>query len=376
MDLDFTEEQEMLRTSARDFLSTECPKTMVRELEESETGHSPELWQKMADLGWMGLCIPEDYDGMGMEFFDLVILLEEMGRNILPGPFFATVVLGALPILNGGSEEQKKEFLPKIAGGEALFTMALTEPSATYEPSGVQLSARAEGDNFVLNGTKLFVEMAHIADYMIVAARTKEGTSEDGISLFIVDGKSPGIKTEVMPTIGADRLCEVVFENVSVPKSRMLGEKDKGWPIVARTLQQATMAKSAEMLGGGQASLDMTTEYSKERVQYGRPIASFQVLQHYMANMLIYLETARNVIYEAAWMVSEGLECDQLVASAKGWANEAYKFITERGVQIHGAIGTTRDHDMGLYYRRALAADFAFGNSDFQREIVARKLGL
>jgi len=377
MNLDFTEEQEMLRTSARDFLSTECPKITVRELEESETGHSPELWQKMADLGWMGLVIPEEYDGMGMEYFDLTILLEEMGRNILPGPFFATVVLGALPILSAGTEEQKKEFLSKVASGEAVLTMALTEPSATYEASGVQMKAEAQGDNFVLNGTKLFVEMAHIADAMVVAARTKAGAAaEDGITLFIVDGNSPGIKTEVMPTIGADRLCEVVFENVSVPKSRMLGELDKGWPIVAKTLEQAAMAKCAEMLGGCEASLDMTTEYTKERVQYGRPIASFQVLQHYMANMLIYLETARNLIYEAAWMVSEGMPCTQLVASAKGWTNEAYKFIAERGVQIHGAIGTTRDHDMGLYYRRALAADFAFGNTDYQREVVAKELGL
>lgn len=377
MNLDFTEEQEMLRTSARDFLTTECPKALVRELEEDEKGYSPELWQKMAELGWMGLVIPDEYDGMGMEFFDLTILLEEMGRNILPGPFFSTVVLGALPIISAGTGEQKKEFLPKISAGEAIFTMAITEPSATYEPSGVQLKAAAQGDNYVLNGTKLFVENAHIAGYMIVATRTKEGASpEDGITLFIVDGKSPGIKTEVMPTIGADKQCEAVFENVTVPKNNMLGELDKGWPIVAKALEQAAMAKCAEMLGGCEATLDMTTEYSKERVQYGRPISSFQVLQHYMANMLIYLETARNLIYEAAWMVSEGMPCTQLVASSKGWMNEAYKFITERGVQIHGAIGTTRDHDMGLYYRRALAADLAFGNTDYQREVVARGLGL
>jgi len=367
----------MLRTSARDFLTTECPKTLVREIEEDEKGYSPELWQKMAELGWMGLVIPDEYDGMGMEFFDLIILLEEMGRNILPGPFFSTVVLSAMPIIAAGTDEQKKEFLPKISDGEAIFTMALTEPSATYEPSGVALKAEAQGDNFVLNGTKLFVENAHIADYMIVVTRTKDVASpEDGITLFIVDGKSSGIKTEVMPTIGADKLCEVVFNNVTVPKNNMLGELDKGWPIVAKTLEQAAMAKCAEMLGGCEATLDMTTEYSKERVQYGRPISSFQVLQHYMANMLIYLETARNLIYEAAWMVSEGMPCTQLVAAAKGWTNEAYKFITERGVQIHGAIGTTRDHDMGLYYRQALAADLAFGNTDFQREVVARELGL
>lgn len=377
MNLDFTEEQEMLRTSARDFLSTECPKTLVRELEESEQGYSPDLWKKMAELGWMGLVIPDEYDGMGMEFFDLIILLEEMGRNILPSPFFTTVVLGALPIMKAGTDEQKKAYLTKIAAGEAIFTMALTEPSATYEASGVELKATAQGDSFVLNGTKLFVEMAHVADWMVVAARTKAGGApEDGVTLFVVDAKSPGIKCEVMPTIGAEKLCEVVFENVSVPKANVVGEVDKGWPIVEQALQYATMAKCAEMLGGAEASLDMTVDYAKERVQYGRPIASFQVLQHYMANMLINLETARNLIYETAWMVSEGLPCKQLVACTKGWINEGYKFITERAVQIHGAIGTTRDHDIGLYYRRALAADLAFGNTDYQRELVAKELGM
>ena len=377
MDLDFTEEQEMLRTSARDFLTTECPKTLVRELEESEEGYSPELWRKMAELGWMGLIIPEEYDGMGMQFMDLIVLLEEMGRNIVPGPFFSTVVLGALPILNAGSEEQKKELLPKTANGEAILTMALTEPTATYEASGIKLKAVAEGDSFVLNGTKLFVENAHIADYIICVTRTKEAANpEDGITLFLVEGATPGLKCEVVPTIALDKQCEVVFDNVKVPKRNMLGELDKGWPIVAKTVEQATMAKCAEMIGGAQAALDMTVDYAKERVQYGRPIGSFQAIQFYLADMWMKVDMGKNIVYEAAWMVSEGLPCSEKVAMAKGWVNEAYKFVTERGVQIHGAIGTTRDHDMGLYFRRAWAADVTFGNTEFQREVVARHLGL
>ena len=376
MNLDFTEEQEMLKNSARDFLSTECPKTLVKELEEDEKGYSPDIWKKMAELGWMGLVIPEDYDGMGMEFMDLVLLLQEMGRNILPGPFFSTAVLGALPIVAAGSEAQKKELLPKIANGEAIVTMALVEPSASYEPSGVSLKATAQGDSYVLEGTKLFVENAHIADYILVVARTKEGTAEAGITVFICDGKAPGISSTVIPTIGADKQCEVVFSKVSVPKTAILGELDKGWPIVARALEQATIARCAEMLGGCEAALDMTVAYSKDRVQYGKPISSFQVLQHYMANMVIYLETARNLIYETAWMVSEGMPCSKLVAATKGWANQAYKFITERSVHIHGAIGTTRDHDIGLYYRRALSAEFNFGNGEVQREAIARQLGI
>lgn len=377
MDLDLTEEQEMLQTMARDFLTKECPKSLVRELEEDEKGYSPELWRKMAELGWMGLVLPAEYDGMEMGFMDLIILLQEMGRNILPGPFFCTVVLGSLPILSAGTEEQKKELLPKIASGEMILTMALTEPNGRYDAAGVETKAVAQGDSLVINGTKLFVENAHIADYMICVARITEGaTTEEGITLFLVDAKSPGIKVEVIPTMGDDKLCEVVFDNVSVPRSSMLGEVDNGWRIVAKTLEQATMAKCAEMVGGAEAALDMTLDYVKERVQYNRPIGSFQVIQHYCANMWTNVVTSRNILYKTAWKVGEGLPATSDVAVAKGWINEAYKFVTERAVQCHGAIGLTRDHDIGLYYRRAKAGELVFGDTDFQREIVAQQMGL
>lgn len=376
MDLDLTEEQEMLRTTARDFLTKECPKTLVRELEEDEKGYSPDLWRKMAELGWMGLVLPEEYDGMGMGFMDLIILLQEMGRNILPGPFFSTIVLGSLPILFAGIEEQKREFLPKIASGDVILTMALTEPNARYDAAGVETKAVAQGDGFVINGTKLFVENAHIADYLICVTRTKDGPdAEDGITLFLVDAKSPGVKCEVVPTM-VDKLCEVVLENVTVRRENMLGELDKGWPLVTTILEHAAVAKCAEMVGGAEAALDMTLAYVKERVQYGRPVGSFQVVQHYCANMWTNVSTSRNLLYKAAWQVAEGLPAAALVAAAKGWINEAYKFVTERAVQCHGAIGLTRDHDIGLYYRRAKAAELAFGDTDFQRELVAQQMGL
>ena len=375
MNLDFTEEQDMLRSSARDFLTKEYPKSLVRELEDDEKGHSPELWRKVAELGWIGLMIPEEYDGMGMEYLDLIVLIQEMGRNIMPGPFFCTVLLGSLPLLTAGTEEQKKEFLPKVSSGEMILTMALVEPSTTYDAAGVEAKAVAQGDNFVINGTKLFVENAHIADYIICVARTGSGSSpEEGITLFLVDAKSPGIKCEVIPTMVANKLCEVVFENVSVPKKNVLGAVDKGWPIVARTLEQATMAKCAEMVGGAEAALDMANAYAKDRIVYQKPIASFQVIQHYLANMWMSVDTSKDILYEAAWMVGEGLPCTGKVAAAKGYIGEAYKFVTERGVQIHGAIGTTWDHDMGLYYRRAKAGELAFGDTDYQREVVASQL--
>jgi alkylation response protein AidB-like acyl-CoA dehydrogenase len=321
--------------------------------------------------------IPEQYDGMGMGFFDLVVVFEEIGRNVLPSPYFATAVLGSPPIVEAGSEELKKEILPRVATGEAILTMALTEPSAGYTADCVELKAEDRGDSFVLNGTKLFVEFASASDYMVVVARTGSGGDpEDGITLLLVESNSPGIKIDAFATTGTDKQCEVAFDNVSVPKSNVIGEVNKGWPIVAKTLKMATMTKCAEMIGGMQAVLDMSVAYAKERVQYGRPIGSYQAIQHMLADMFIRTDTSKNIVYEAAWMVSEGLECTDKVSIAKAWCNEAYKKVTEDGVEVHGAIGTTRDHDMGLYYRRAMAADPAFGNTEDHREVVARSLGL
>ena len=376
MDLRFTEAQEMLRKSARDFLSTECPKTKVRELEEVEEGYSPETWQKMAELGWMGLIIPEEYEGMGVTFQDLIVLLEEMGRNILPGPFLSTTV-STFPILEVGTEEQKREFLPKIARGELVLTSALLEVSGTFDASGIATKAMPKEGDFIINGTKLFVEMAHVADYLICATRTKEGVSpEEGITLFMVEAKAPGISCEVMPTIGMDKLCEVRFEDVLVPGKNLLGELDKGWAVVEKTLEKGAIAKCAESIGGMQACVELTVAYSKDRVQYDRPIGAFQALQHIMADMWIAMETSRYLVYEAAWMESEGLPCAKEVSMAKAYVNEAYKDVTKWAVRLHGAIGTSRDHDIPLYYRRAKAVDTAFGSTDFHNKLVAEKIGL
>jgi len=378
MDLGFSEEQEMLRKTARDFLETECPTSLVKEMAEDEQGYTSELWSKMAELGWMGLALPEEYDGMGMSFLDLAVLLEEMGRACLPGPFFSTVVLGGLTILEAGNEEQKKELLPKIAAGETILTMALTEPSASYDPASITVKAVPDKDDYVISGTKLFVDNAHIADYLICVTRTKDGATkgEDGITLFLVDRKSPGIATTLLKTIAGDKQCEVTFDNVRVPQKNMLGEQDKGWPVVAKILQKATVAKCAEMIGGAQASLDMSVAYAKERIQFGRPIGSFQAIQHHCANMVTDVDGSRFITYQAAWMVSEGLPAVMEVSMAKAWVNEAYRRVTQLGHQIHAGIGFCMDHDMPLYFKRAKAAEPTFGSADWHREIVARELGL
>jgi len=377
MDLGFTEEQEMLRTSARDFLEKECPKSLVKEMAEDEKGYTPELWRKMAELGWMGLVIPEEYAGMGMSFLDLVVLLEEMGRACLPAPFFSTVVLGGFTILEAGNEDQKKELLPKIADGDLILSVALTEPSVRYDAASITVKAVPDKDDYLISGTKLFVENAHIADHIVCVTRTKDGASpEEGITLFLVDGGSPGISTTLLKTIAGDKQCEIIFDNVRVPKKNMLGGLNKGWPVVERMLDKATVALCAQMVGGAQAALEMSVAYAKERVQFGRPIGSFQAIQHYCANMVTDVDGSKFITYEAAWKVSEGLPATMEVSMAKAWVSEAYRRVTLLGHQIHGGIGFCMDHDMPLYFKRAKAAEPTFGDADWHRETVARELGL
>jgi len=377
MDLGLNEEQEMLKTSARDFLQKECPKQLVKQLDESDAGYSPEMWRKMAELGWTGLIFPEKYGGSGGSFLDLTVLLEEMGYNILPGPFFSTVVLCGLTILSAGTEEQKRELLPKIASGEMILALALTEPGASYDAASIKAKATAHNDDYIINGTKLFVLDANVADFILCVVRTKEAKNpEDGLTIFLVAAKSPGIKCTLLKTLARDKQCEIVLDNVTVPKKNILGKLNQGWPVVKDTLQRATAAKCAEMVGGAQAALEMTVKYAKERVQFNRPIGSFQAIQHYCANMVTDVDGARFISYKAAWELSEGLPATRDVAIAKAWTSEAYGRVTLLAHQIFGAIGFTMDHDIHLYYRRAKAGEIMFGDGDFQRAIVASELGL
>ena len=377
MDFGLSEEQEMLKTSARDFLQKECPKQLVRQLDESDEGYSRELWRKMAELGWMGLPFPEKYGGGGGSFLDLVVLLEAMGYNVVPGPFFSTVVLGGMTILAAGNEEQKKEFLSKVAGGKLILTLAMTEPNARYEAASVKTTAALHDGKYVINGTKLFIQDANVADYLLCVARTKTtGKPENGITIFLVDSKAPGVKCTLLKTMARDKQCEVVFDNVAVPKENMVGGLNRGWQIVQDVLQKAIVAKCAEMVGGAQAALDMAVAYAKERVQFNRPIGSFQAIQHYCANMVSDVDGSRFVTYKAAWKVSEGLPATMDVAIAKAWTGAAYSRVTLLAHQIFGAVGFTMDHDLHLYYRRAKAGEIMFGDGAFQRAIVAHELGL
>ena len=377
MDLGLSEEQEMIKTSSRDFLEKECPKTLVREMEEDERGYPPELWKKMAAQGWLGMVFDEKHGGTGQSFTDLCVLIEEHGRALLPGPFFSTVVLCGLPIAQFGTDAQKQEHLPAIADGNRIMVYAQTEPSGTWEASGVELKAAAQGDGYILNGVKLFIPDAHEADYLLVVARTKDGGKpEDGITLFLVDAKGAGITYEALKTIATDHQSEITFKDVKVPAADILGKVNEGWPIVQKISQWGAAGKCAEMVGGAQMVLEMSVEYAKQRVQFGRPIGSFQAIQHHCANMVTDVDGSRYISYEAIWRLSEGLDAAKEVSMAKAWVSDAYRRVCALGHQIHGGIGFTKEHDMQLFYRRAKAAELAFGDGDFHRELVAQKLGI
>ncbi len=372
MDLGLDEQQEMLKNFARDFLEKECPETLVREMEEDEQGYSPDLWKKMADQGWMGLIIPEDQGGADMTLCELVVLLEEFGRALVPGPFISTVVLGAVPIMEAGTDEQKAQYLPKIAAGETIMTMALTEPSAKWTADGVTLEAKKDGSDYVLNGTKLFVPDAHVTDHMIVVARTG-GSGEDGITLFIVDSKSDGIKFEQLKTIAADKQCEVVFDNVKVPAANVLGSEGKGWEIVEKVSRIATVAACAYLVGLSQMDFDTTLNYAKERVQFGRPIGSFQAIQHKLADAIIDVDGSRFITYKAAWSLTEGEDdADLMISMAKAWASDASRRVVAHGQQIHGGIGFTKEYKIQLYFRRQKWMELMWGDADYHREKVAQ----
>ena len=378
MDLGLSEEQEMLKNFARDFLEKECPESLVREMEEDEKGYSPSLWKGMADQGWQGLIIPPEYGGSGMGYVDMVILTEEFGRALVPGPFLSTQAGGAIPLLDFGSEAQKKEHLPQIASGEKIWTLAVSEATGCFDAKGIQMEAKVEGDKLTLNGAKMFVRDAHVADYMTVAVRTgKSADAEDGVTLVIVDAKSAGVTTSMLKTIGGDKQCEVKFENVAVPMANVIGEVGKGWPILSKALLKVTMLECAYLVGLAHMDFEITVNYAKERVQFGRPIGSFQALQHKCADMVTDVDGARFLMYRAAMSVAEGdADADQEMHMAKTWCNEASRRVVAHGQQIHGGIGFTKDYRIQLYFRRQKMAELMWGDADFHRELVAQSLGL
>ena len=379
MNFGFNEEQELLRSTARKFFDNECASEIVRKLMDGPEGMTPDLWKKIAEQGWTGLIFPDAHGGMGLGFVDLVVLMEEMGRAVVPGPFFSTVLLGGLAIREAGTDAQQKAWLPKISSGEARATLAWMEPSAELGARGITLQATAKGGGFTLNGTKLFVQDAHTADVIVVAARTGSGQSpEEGISLLLVPKGTPGMSVTLLPTMDQTRkLCEVGLKDVALGAEALMAQAGSGWTALARVIDRATVALCAEMCGGAQKVLEMTVEYAKIRQAFGRPIGSYQGVKHKAADMLVDVENSKSITYYAAWAMDEGVpEGPLAVSMAKAYVSDAYRRVAGAGIQLHGGIGFTWEHDLHLYFKRAKGSEFTFGDATWHRERVAQLVNL
>jgi alkylation response protein AidB-like acyl-CoA dehydrogenase len=377
MDFSLSEEQELLRKSSRDFLGAECPKSLVKEIEASEEGYSPDLWKKMADLGWMGLALPEEYGGAEFSLVDLAVLFEEFGRAATPGPMFCTVALGALPVLDWGSEEQKKTLLPGVASGDLMMTMALSEPEVGHDPRFVAAAASSQDGGFSISGTKVFVPYAHVAAYSLVVCRTAGNPGdEEGLTVLVVDGKAAGTKLTALTTIAGDRQFEVAFDKVAASSGDVLGSKDQALAMVRSILRKAAALQCAQMVGGAQMELEITADRAKNRIQFNRPIGTFQAVQHRLADMFIDVNGARWTTYQAVWRLSEGLPAEKEVAVAKAFANIACQRVAFAAQHLHGGLGVDMDYDLHFYFRRAKAYELSLGTSAAHLKDLEVELGL
>jgi alkylation response protein AidB-like acyl-CoA dehydrogenase len=372
----FSEEQDQLRDAVRRFLDSKSPSSEVRRLMETTEGYDPAVWSQMAnELGLQSIHIPEEYGGQGFTFVELAIVLEEMGRVLLAAPYFSSVVLAADAIMNAGTDEQKGELLPGIASGETIATLAFTEPNGRWDASGIEMEATGSGDGITLSGTKMFVIDGHTANLVVVAARTSGSSGEEGISFFTVAGDADGLTRTALATMDQTRKqARLDFENVA---ARPLGEAGAGWPALSKTLDQAAVGLANEMVGGAQKVLEMSVEYAKVRVQFGRPIGSFQAIKHKCADMLLEVESGKSAAYYAAWAAAEDNDELPVAASlAKAYCSDAYFHAAAENIQIHGGIGFTWEHDAHLYFKRAKSSEILLGDATYHRELLAQRIGI
>jgi alkylation response protein AidB-like acyl-CoA dehydrogenase len=367
----FSEEQEELREVVRRFLRDKSPEVEVRRLMESSEGYDTVVWKQMAEqLGLQGLAIPEEFGGSGSSYLELIVVLEEMGRALLCAPYFSTVALAANLLLASGDDAAKAEYLPGLAAGTSIGTVALAEASGRWDEAGVNLSATGSGDSWSLTGEKRYVLDGHIADLILVAARTAAG-----VSVFAVAGDADGLRREALQTMDQTRKqARLSFDNAP---ARLVGAEGAGWAAVAKMLDLAAVALAAEQVGGAEFVFEMAVDYAKKRMQFGRPIGSFQAIKHKCADLLLAVESAKSAAYYAGWAASENSEELPLVASlAKSYCSDAYSQATAENIQIHGGIGFTWEHPAHLYFKRAKSSELLFGSPAYHRELVARRTGL
>ncbi len=371
MNFAFNEEQEELRRIVRQFLDDKSDEAAVREQMDTTDGFDPAVWTQMAEqLGLQGLVIPEEYGGSGFGFVELIVVLEEMGRSLLCAPYFSSVVLAAQTLLHSDDETAKTTYLPGIASGETRAALALTEANGRWDAEGVTATAKKSGDVWTIDGEKSYVIDGHTADLLIVAART-----DAGVSLFAVEGDASGVERTALSTMDQTRKqAKITFAGAP---ATLIGTDGAGWDVIERVLDLAAVALAAEQVGGAQKTLDMSVEYAKERIQFGRPIGSFQAIKHKCADMLLEVESAKSAAYYAGWCAAElNDELPSVASLAKAYCSEAYFHCAAENIQIHGGIGFTWEHPAHLYFKRAKSSELLFGDPSYHRELLAQRIGL
>ena len=374
MDVLLNEEEEMVKNAAREFLEGECPPSLAREMEKDDLGYPPGLWQQMARLGWLGLALPETYGGQGLPLIYLGIIMEELGRAIAPVPLHSTIV-PALTIALDGTEEQRQAVLPSVNSGGLIMTWALTERDPRFLPETIQTEAVPQGDNFVLSGTKMFVDNFGAAEKCLVVCRTAPASSDNqGISLFLVDTGSPGVSHIPLITLAKDKQSQVTFDQVSVPRENLLGQLNQGWPLAEAMVERATLLLCAQMVGATRKDAEMAIEYAKNRVAFGRPIGAFQSIQHLCADMILWVDGAQLLTYEALWKMDQGLPAGVEVSQAKSFCNEKCEAVVRSSQVIHGGIGFMMEFDLHLWFRRVTSWTMRLGTSFEHRAKIASAL--
>jgi alkylation response protein AidB-like acyl-CoA dehydrogenase len=367
----FSEEQEELRRIVKQFLDSKSDEAAVREQMETETGFDAAVWNQMGtEMGLQGLIIPEEFGGQGYGYVELIVVLEEMGRRLLCAPYFSTVALATNLLLESGDDAAKKAHLPGIAAGDTIATVAFTEANGRWDEEGITLPATKDGDSYTLTGEKMFVLDGHTANLILVAAKT-----DNGVSLFAVEADAAGLTRTPLATMDQTRKqAKVEFSNTP---ATLIGTDGGGWDTLSMTLDLAAVALAAEQVGGAQECLDMSVQYAKDRVQFGRPIGSFQAIKHKCADMLLEVESAKSAAYYAGWCAADRTDELPAVASlAKAYCSEAYFHASAENIQIHGGIGFTWEHPAHLYFKRAKSSELLFGDPTYHRELLAQRIGI
>ena len=369
MELTFSQEQQMLRDTVRGMLAAHAPVEVVRKMEDDAVGYPVDLWRKLAELGLLGLTMPERYGGAELTTLDAAILYEEMGRALAPSPHFVSAVMSAGVLAAAGSEAQRDEWLPRIVSGDAILTPAWLEPQGGYGPAGVRLEAADDGRQYRLRGTKRHVAFARAATRLVVLARTGPGARD--VDLLLVDPADPRVDLVQQYTVASDTQYLVTFDDVPVAKSERIGAAGSGWATWDRVMHDGIILLAAQAIGGAERALEMTVDYAKTRKQFDKPLGAFQAIAHYLADAVTQVDGGKTLVYEAAWARSTGRPVDRLAPMAKLFACQTFRDVTAMAEQVHGGLGFTVEFDIQLYFRRAKQLQLSWWDSRYLEELVA-----